>query len=98
MKFCSRFLRLSALYETQNKTTQMRPNQSRHLNLPYHSHHNITIFGLSFNIMCWHLLVETNCGIPHILCMLLMNSCNTDMFFSNYYHWQSVRFESSSNH
>ena len=22
-----------------------------------------------------------------------MNSCNTDIFFSNYYHWQSVRFE-----
>ena len=23
-----------------------------------------------------------------------MNSCNTDIFFTNYYHWQSVRFES----
>ena len=22
-----------------------------------------------------------------------MNSYNTDIFFSNYYHWQSVRFE-----
>ena len=22
-----------------------------------------------------------------------MNSCNTDIFFSNYYHLQSVRFE-----
>ena len=36
---------------------------------------------------------ETNCGIAHILGMLLMNSCNTDRFFSNYYHLQSVRFE-----
>ena len=25
--------------------------------------------------------------------ILLMNSCNTDIFFSNYYHLQSVRFE-----
>ena len=23
----------------------------------------------------------------------MMNSCNTDIFFSNYYHRQSVRFE-----
>ena len=29
---------------------------------------------------------------PNILGILLMNSCNTDTFFSNYYHWQSVRF------
>ena len=36
---------------------------------------------------------ETNCGIAHILGILLMNSCNTDIFFSNYYHLQSVRFE-----
>ena len=36
---------------------------------------------------------ETNCGIAHILGTLLMNSCNTDIFFSNYYHLQSVRFE-----
>jgi len=36
---------------------------------------------------------ETNCRIAHILGILLMNSCNTDIFFSNYYHWQSVRFE-----
>ena len=34
---------------------------------------------------------ETNCGIAHILGILL--SCNTDIFFSNYYHLQSVRFE-----
>ena len=26
-----------------------------------------------------------------------MNSCNTDIFFSNYHHWQSVRFELSGN-
>ena len=39
------------------------------------------------------LLAETNCGIAHILGILLMNSCNTDIFFSNYYHLQSVRFE-----
>ena len=25
--------------------------------------------------------------------ILLMNSCNTDIFFGNYYHLQSVRFE-----
>ena len=36
---------------------------------------------------------ETNCGIAHILRILLMSSCNTDIFFSNYYHLQSVRFE-----
>ena len=36
---------------------------------------------------------DTNCGIAHILGILLMNSCNTDIFFSNYYHLQSVRFE-----
>ena len=36
---------------------------------------------------------ETNCRIAHILGILLMNSCNTDIFFSNYYHLQSVRFE-----
>ena len=29
----------------------------------------------------------------HILGILLMNSCNTDIFFSNYYNLQSVRFE-----
>ena len=29
----------------------------------------------------------------HILGILLMNSCNTDILFSNYYHLQSVRFE-----
>ena len=27
-----------------------------------------------------------------------MNSCNTDIFFSNYYHLQSVRFESHMVH
>ena len=36
---------------------------------------------------------ETKCGIAHILGILLINSCNTDIFFSNYYHLQSVRFE-----
>ena len=36
---------------------------------------------------------ETNCRIAHILGILLMNSCNTDIFFSTYYHLQSVRFE-----
>ena len=36
---------------------------------------------------------ETNCRIAHILGILLMNSCNTDIFSSNYYHLQSVRFE-----
>ena len=36
---------------------------------------------------------ETDCRIAHILGILLMNSCNTDIFFSNYYHLQSVRFE-----
>ena len=25
-----------------------------------------------------------------------MNCCNTDIFFSNYYHLQSVRFESTN--
>ena len=35
---------------------------------------------------------QTHCGIAHILGILLMNSCNTDIFFSNYYHLQSVRF------
>ena len=41
---------------------------------------------------------ETNnyCRIAHILGILLMNSCNTDIFFSNYYHLQSVRFEQIS--
>ena len=36
---------------------------------------------------------ETNCGIAHILGILLMNSYHTDVFFSNYYHLQSVHFE-----
>ena len=36
---------------------------------------------------------ETNCRIAHILGILLVNSCNTDIFFGNYYHLQSVRFE-----
>ena len=40
---------------------------------------------------------EANCGIRHILEILLMNSCNTDIFFSNYYHLQSVRFEHITN-
>ena len=31
--------------------------------------------------------------IAHILGILLMNSCNTDIFFSNCYHLQSVRFD-----
>ena len=31
--------------------------------------------------------------IETILGILLMNSCNTDIFFSTYYHLQSVRFE-----
>ena len=31
--------------------------------------------------------------LAHILGILLMNSCNTDISFSNYYHLQSVRFE-----
>ena len=35
------------------------------------------------------------CGFAHILGILLMNSCNTDIFFSNYYNYilQSVDFE-----
>ena len=36
---------------------------------------------------------ETNCGIVHIFGILLMNSYNTDIFFSNYYNLQSVHFE-----
>ena len=36
---------------------------------------------------------ETNCRIAHILGILLMNSCNTDIFFSNYHDLKSVRFE-----
>ena len=36
---------------------------------------------------------ETNCGIAHILGIVLMNSYNTDIFFSNYYNLQSVHFE-----
>ena len=36
---------------------------------------------------------ETNCGIAHILGILLMKSCNTDIFFSNYYNLRSVHFE-----
>ena len=35
----------------------------------------------------------TYCRIAHILGILLMNSCNTDIFFSNYYNLQSVHFE-----
>ena len=41
---------------------------------------------------------ETNCGIAHILGILLMNSCNTDIFLGNYYHLQSVRFELYCSH
>ena len=36
---------------------------------------------------------ETNCGIAHILGILLMNGYNTDIIFSNYYNLQSVHFE-----
>ena len=36
---------------------------------------------------------ETNCGIAHIFGILLMNSYNTETFFSNYYNLQSVHFE-----
>ena len=32
-------------------------------------------------------------SIAHILGILLMNSYNTDIFFSNYYNLQSVHFE-----
>ena len=39
---------------------------------------------------------ETNCGIAHILGILLMNSYNTDIFFSNYYNLQSVHFEATT--
>ena len=35
---------------------------------------------------------ETNCGIAHILGILLMNSYNKDIF-SNYYNLRSVHFE-----
>ena len=35
---------------------------------------------------------ETNCGIPRILGILLMNSWDTH-FFSNYYNLQSIYFE-----
>ena len=64
-------------------------------------HHSVTVLtlwvappemsaiGIGFNG------AETNCGIAHILGILLMNSCYTDIFFSNYYHLQSVRFELS---
>ena len=36
---------------------------------------------------------ETNCGIAHIFGILLMNSYNIDIFFSNYYNLQSVHFK-----
>ena len=36
---------------------------------------------------------ENNCGIAYILGILLMNSYNTDIFFSNYYNLQSLHFE-----
>ena len=36
---------------------------------------------------------ETNCGIAHILGILVMNSCNTDTSFSNYHNLQCVLFE-----
>ena len=35
-----------------------------------------------------------NCGIAHISGILLMNSYNADIFFSNYYYLKSVHFES----
>ena len=44
-------------------------------------------FGIGFNG------AEPNCGIAHILGILLMNSYNTDIFFSNYCNLQSVHFE-----
>ena len=40
---------------------------------------------------------ETNCGIAHILGILLMNSYNTDIFFSTYYNLQSVHFQFKNN-
>ena len=49
--------------------------------------YNNNTIGIGFNG------AETNCRIAHILGILLMNSCNTDIFFSNYYHLLSVRFE-----
>ena len=55
-------------------------------------------FTMNDTIKAWWMIgfngAETNCRIAHILGILLMNSCNTDIFFSNYYHLQSVRFES----
>ena len=39
------------------------------------------------------MLILLEHRIAHILGILLMKSCNTDIFFSNYYHLQSVRFE-----
>ena len=39
---------------------------------------------------------ETNCGIAHILGILLMNSWDTQLYFySNYYNLESVYFELS---
>ena len=52
--------------------------------LPRISHAKVTV---GFNG------AETNCGIAHILGILLMRSCNTDTSFSNYYNLKSVRFE-----
>ena len=40
--------------------------------------------GIGFNA------AETNRGIAHILGILLMNSSNTDISFSNYYNLQST--------
>ena len=72
--------------------------------VPLYSRRKITFFAL---FSYWrHILLlkcsatgmgfngaETNCRIAHILGILLMNSCNTDIFFSNYFHLQSGRFE-----
>ena len=39
---------------------------------------------------------ETNCGITHILGILLMNSYKTAIFFSDYYNLRSVHYEFNS--
>ena len=61
----------------------------------YHMYHvrwlllKCSAVGIGFNG------AETNCGIAHISGILLMNSYNTDIFFSNYYNLQSVHSEMS---
>ena len=83
-KLCHKGELLRRLY---SKTGTRSENLTRELSRPTIWSYHVPETDIGFNG------AEINCRIAHILGILLMNSCNTDIFFSNYHHLQSVRFE-----